>query len=606
MKKLQLLPALAFCFIANLFFSACYKTDVNSGNTPGNPNHIPPDQTVIASLKGRVTDENGLPMDGASVVSGGVSTTTDVNGLFSFTNISMSSRWGYVKVSKTGYFSGSRSIITNGAASNYVNLQMIPRAETGSFAANAGGVIVVEPGDSAAFGANAVVTAATTTAYTGTVHVFTKYLNPTDANLYKYMPGDLRGVGSDGNETALQSFGMVLVELQGDGGEKLQLAGGHTATLTWAIPTTLQSAAPATIPLWYFNDSSGRWVEQGSALRTGNSYIGTVSHFSFWNCDAASGTVNFKLHVKDQYGNAAAYSFVQFQSATWGTRGGYTDSAGFVQGLIPKGQSLVMQIVTECGTMLGGVNVGPALTDQDLGTVTITVSSSDLTLSGNVVDCSNNPVDSGYVNVLVDGLNYRAAVTKGAFKLPVHRCYSTTIPIALTAYDFQAQQGGAASMVNGSTGDLNAGQLSACGSPLVQFITLSINGASYNWSAPPDAFNFSAQNMIEYTSGGSASYNYNDIAAVSASGNQSIDIDLYNLNGPGNAGIISAPGSYQSYLNFSAPHTNFGFGNKAQLTVTTVGGIGSYIIGTLSGNLRDTISGQTYPLTGNFKVQKTQ
>ena len=127
-------------------------------------------------------------MQGVSVVSGGVTTTTDVNGIFTFSNISMSSRFGYVKASKTGYFTGSRSIITNGAASNYVSIQLIPRNETGSFEAQTGGVIVVQTGDSAAFGANTVVTASTNAAYTGAVHVFTKYLDPTDPGLYKYMP----------------------------------------------------------------------------------------------------------------------------------------------------------------------------------------------------------------------------------------------------------------------------------------------------------------------------------------------------------------------------------------------------------------------------------
>ena len=336
MKKILVVPALVICAFSILFFGACYKSDLSVGTGSANPNNIPPDQTVIASLKGRVIDENGVPMEGVSVVSGGGMRTTDVNGIFTFSNIGMSSRWGYVKVSKPGYFTGSRSIITNGAASNYVSILMIPRIETGSFAATAGGTVVVKTGDWTVFSAGSIVTEATNTAYTGTVHVFARYLDPTDSTLYKYMPGDLRGIGSDGKETALQSFGMMLVELQGDGGEKLQLAAGQTAMLTWAIPASLKAAAPATIPLWYFDDSTGRWIQQGSATLTGTSYIGRVSHFSFWNCDAPSGTVNFKVRFKDQHGNPLSYTYFLFQSQTMGTRGGYTDSSGYAQGLIPR------------------------------------------------------------------------------------------------------------------------------------------------------------------------------------------------------------------------------------------------------------------------------
>jgi hypothetical protein len=83
--------------------------------------------------------------------------------------------------------------------------------------------------------------------------------------------------------------------------------------------------------------------------------------------------------------------------------------------MIPKGQELLMQVVTDCGGLMGGVNVGPALTDQNLGTVTVTVLSPSLVVTGTVVNCSSSPVDSGYVTVLVDGLNYAAAVTNGAF-----------------------------------------------------------------------------------------------------------------------------------------------------------------------------------------------
>lgn len=582
MKKNLLIPALACCALLALLFSACYKTDVNAGPGVTNHNHIPPDQTVIASLKGRVIDENGVPMAGASVVSGGLTTTTDVNGLFSFSNIQMSSRWGYVKVSKTGYYTGSRSIITNGAASNYVNIQMIPRVETGSFAASVGGAIVVQQGDTAAFSSNAVITAATNTAYTGTVHVFAKYLDPTDVNLYKYMPGDLRGIGTDGNETALQSFGMLLVELQGDAGEKLQLAAGHTAALTWAIPASLQTIAPATIPLWYFNDSSGRWIEQGSATRQGNSYVGSVSHFSYWNCDASSYTVNFKLHVKDQFGNPVAFAYVTFTSPTWGTRGGYTDTAGSTQGLIPKGQSLVMNVVTECGTVLGGVNVGPALNDQDLGTIVIHVPQTQLTLTGTVVDCSNNPVDTGYVNVAVDGLDYRASVVKGVFTLPIFRCYSTAVPITLTAADVTAQQVGTSTTVSETIGKVDVGQLSACGVTYSQFITLNINGSNYTITNPPDQFTY-GYTMIEGNVG-TANSQYIDLITTS------------NLTGTG-----VYPGNFV----MSWPYTDY-FGGNIQTNVTAFGAIGGYVTGTVTGNAMDSVTRQSYPMTGSFKVLRTK
>ena len=319
-----------------------------------------------------------------------------------------------------------------------------------------------QSGDTAVFAASSVVTASTNAAYTGTVYVFATYLDPTSTNLYNYMPGDLRGIGTNGLETALQSFGLADVELRDGSGNLLQIASGQTATLTYAIPDTLQAAAPATVPLWYFNDSSGRWIQQGSATRVGNSYVGKVSHFTWWTCAAPVSTVNFTVHLKDQYGNPLAYTYYLFKSQNMGTRGGYTDSAGFAQGLIPKGVELALLAVSQCGSQLGGVNMGPAQSDQSLGTVTITTTGGLLTFTGTVVDCSSNPVDSGFVSTSVDGLNYRAAVKNGSFTLPIDRCFLNSSTVSLTAKDLNTQLQGSATTVTVTIGTIPVGQLSTC------------------------------------------------------------------------------------------------------------------------------------------------
>ncbi|HLZ89143.1 MAG TPA: carboxypeptidase-like regulatory domain-containing protein, partial [Puia sp.] len=281
MKKPPVSLALALLFLAAGFI-ACQKY-ASSSNSSTSTNPFPAEVTVTASVQGRVVDENDIPVEGATVTSGTASTSTDINGIFTFKNISLSSRFGFVKASKTGYFTGSRSVATDGGESNFVSIQLIPRNETGNFAAASGGKIMVFSGDTVSFSPSSVVNAVTNAAYTGTVHVFATYLNPTNDNLTKYMPGDLRGISTSGKEVALQTYGMMSVELQDDAGNKLQLASGQQATITMAIPDLLQSTAPATIPLWYFNDSTGRWIQQGSATRQGNNYVGSVGHFTWWN-----------------------------------------------------------------------------------------------------------------------------------------------------------------------------------------------------------------------------------------------------------------------------------------------------------------------------------
>lgn len=582
MKKTLFTLSLALVAISLVVVIACNKTISNSASTNGNPNNIPANITVTASLHGRVVDPNGLPVQGAAVSSGTATATTDVNGLFSFSNISMSSRFGYVQVSKAGYFTGSRSIITGPGSANYVSIQLVPRTLTGTFPAPSGGKVALQTGDTAAFSPATVVTASTGTAYTGTVYVYAQYLDPTDSTLYKYMPGDLRGIGSNGYETGLQSFGMMDVEMQDGSGNKLQLAGGQTATLTWAIPQTLQALATATIPLWYFNDTTGQWIEQGTAIREGNNYVGQVGHFTFWNCDAPIGTVNFSVYLKDQHGNPVPYTYVEFQSESYGTRGGYTDSTGFATGLIPKGQHLLMEVMTECGTMIGGFNVGPAVADVNLGTVTVNIVTADLTLTGTVIDCSNNPVDSGFVTARIDGLNYAAVVKNGSFTLPVVRCFNSNTSVTLIPGNYQTAQTGSPVTITADTGLVNVGQLSACGIVLVQYINFTWNGVSHSFDNPPDSINLFRFEGIQP-----------GVYATTTSGApENLTLAFAGLN----LGAVSVTNFY-----YQAGTNNIvGAGETSILTEYD-----SFAVGTLSGNMYDSVSQKSYPLTGNFKIKIT-
>src|SRR6186713_1761732 len=182
-------------------FIAC-----NKYHEPAYPDDLPADKIVTASIRGRVLDENGLPVAGAAVSGGTTDMLTDVNGNFSFKDIKTSSRWGFVKVNKTGYFTGSRTVVTEAGGSSYVTISLIPRTARGSVSGTAGGKVIIQTGDTVAFDAAAVVNASTNAAYTGSVQVFASYLDPTSANVSQIMPGDLRGIGSNGKETALQSF----------------------------------------------------------------------------------------------------------------------------------------------------------------------------------------------------------------------------------------------------------------------------------------------------------------------------------------------------------------------------------------------------------------
>lgn len=551
---------------------------------------LPEDKIVIASVQGSVLDENGLPVQGATVTSGTASTTTDENGVFNFSDISLSSRFGYVKAVKQGYFTGSRSILTSAASSNYISIKLIPRTSKGSFSASTGGSIAVQTGDTVAFDASSVVTAATNAAYSGTVHVYAYYLDPLAKDGSSHMPGDLRGIGADGKETFLQSFGMMVVELEGDGGEKLQIAAGKVANISMKIPDVLKATAAATIPLWYFNDTTGRWIEQGKATRKDGQYCGQTSHFTWWNCDAPTGTVSVKLHVKDPKGTALAYTYLQFNSPTYGTRSGYTDVNGYAEGLIPKGEMLQLQIFGFCGNIIGGANIGPALTNQDLGTVVTSDTVSTLTLKGTVVNCNGDAVDSGYVSIYVEGKGYRAAVTKGAFSLGVTRCNGSSTSIVLVPGDYKALQQGNPVTISATIGETSVGQLTACGITADAFISVTVDGNTYKMTSPPDSViyanmgSFANFFALPYAKDGyPANYKY-------------IGWDIDPASGPGTyAGryFVMSTGT-QNYSSYDM-----------QCVISDFGPVNGFVSGSISATVKDTTNLQmTYPLTGTFKVKR--
>ena len=97
------------------------------------------------------------------------------------------------------------------------------------------------------------------------------------------MPGGFVGQPTGGGAASLLSFGVLAASFYDTVGSPLELAPGATATIT--IPAL--DAGPASVPLWWYDPTQARWVEEGSASWVDGAYVGTVSHFTEWNVDDA-------------------------------------------------------------------------------------------------------------------------------------------------------------------------------------------------------------------------------------------------------------------------------------------------------------------------------
>ena len=231
---------------------------------------------------GIVVDESNNPVASVSIEMGGMTTTTNSQGEFSLSNVPVSERFAYVKATKNGFVNGSRVVYPH-AGINNMKIMLMTKTLTATIASGTTAVVSLPNGTSVKF--DGAFVNADGTAYTGAVKVYTNLLAADDENISVKMPGNLIGQRTDGSISGMLSYGMINVELFSSTNTKLQIADNHKATISMVIPNDKLNAAEATIPMWYFNETTGLWVEEGFSTKIGNKYVGDVSHFTLWNND---------------------------------------------------------------------------------------------------------------------------------------------------------------------------------------------------------------------------------------------------------------------------------------------------------------------------------
>jgi hypothetical protein len=585
MKPTAYLSLITALLLGTFIYISCQKSESSPGTS-----YQP--QPVTASISGRIVDENRLPVSGALVKAGSLTVTTNASGTFNLTNVTVDKNAGMVRVEKEGYFTGIKTIVVTPNKDNRVSLQLIRKGKAGTFSGSGGGSITVPAsGGAIAFPATSVVTAGTNTAYTGTVTVNAFFINPEASNFQDIMPGTLRGLTTSNQETGLQSFGMMAVELSGAAGEKLQLATGKSATITFPIPAGLRSYAPATIPLWSLDETSGLWKEEGTATRQGNDYTGTVSHFSFWNCDAPFNVVDFTATIltQQQTGMLDAKVVISTNGPDSSISGfGYTNPDGVVSGKLPANRNLTLKVFDKCGSLLHARNIGPFNAATNLGTITVTATTIDVTFTGTAVNCSAAPITNGYVNINLEGVNYRTNISNGAFSVPIKRCSNAPTTASVIAYDITGNQGGNAVTIAVAATTVNTGQLTACGTSLSQFINFTLNGVGYNYSVPPDSlvayrYDQNQQTSIYSTRLPTSAAGYFQFSFTGAAATGSYPI--YDVSLRENGGIYNRSGNFN-------------------VNITEYGAVGGFIAGSFTGNVKDTATASTRSITCTFRVKR--
>lgn len=465
---------------------------------------------ITSTLQGNVLDENGQPAAGVKISSGSKITTTNSHGYFRIIDALLDKSASPVTAEQSGYFKAYRTFrATTGV--NQIAIKLIKKTLSGTVNAITGGEVTLANGAKVSLPANGV-TKATGGTYTGDINVYTEYIDPTSNNISITVPGSFMGDDKDKKRVVLSSYGMLAVEIESSTGEKLQIAGGKAATLTMPIPSSILSSAPASISLWYIDEQTGIWKEQGKAKKNGSYYVGEVNHFSYWNCDIGLPAISFSATFKtsDDLFLTNMHVIVRLVNDTNnGFAHGYTDSLGQVSGLIPANANLVLEVFDLCSNIIYSKNIGPVSENTNLGTIIIPNSVPSLTtIKGKLLSCSNTPVSNGYATIYFNNLVYYVSVNdNGEFSANIFTCTGTPQTCEILGVDETTQQQGILLAIPLTSQVTDAGDINACGMSSSQFINYTLDGTDHIISNSANdslvAFNFqnSGTSFMTYVAG---------------------------------------------------------------------------------------------------------
>lgn len=459
----MLFPAL----LCAALFSACKKSNESGGGPDGN-------NGAIVELNGTVVDENGVPVAGAAIKSDALQTTTNATGNFKLGGVKPVGSALVVYCSKNGYHSQTRHFTATGGNSAGVRITLQNRTTTHTLNAAAGGTLTLPRGASVQIPAGALVKPDGST-YNGAVDLAITHLDPADPQFSVKIPGgDLAAERTDKSAVVLYSYGMIDVDMTTTAGEKLQLKSGKTSLLSFPIPAFQQATAPATIPLWHFDEASGVWKEDGIATRQGDRYVGTVGHFSTWNVDDPKKSAMVEGFVADPCQSGSPK--VPGANVTIGQITVQTDKDGKFKARVPAGMAITMKLDPKLNNGRGATKeIAPMAAG---GSVTQHISfPCGPQLTGRITNCEGKPW-VGFVSMYLNGELLGSAYTDDQSRFLIFGPKGKTI--VLKAFDMVGGSSEQTIAIPADDSGKELGDVKVCAKDQLKPAQFKINGGGYN------------------------------------------------------------------------------------------------------------------------------
>lgn len=255
---------------------------------------VPAGEESAFSILGWTRTTSGSALGGVKVSIAGteISTYTDAHGLYAIEE-ALTGPSVTVKFEKDGYVTSS--VVADLLPNSYttVNAVLVAMADPVPLDADAGGEADDGLGNKLILPPDALIRKDGSKAVTGEVDVHITPLDVTSADDLSAFPGEFRAVAAAKSEGTVQLETFALADftiMQGDTELDLAPNKGDGATIELVLPDSTSLSQGEVVPLWYFDEEQGLWLEQGSGEVVQNKagdlvYRATIGHLSWWNCD---------------------------------------------------------------------------------------------------------------------------------------------------------------------------------------------------------------------------------------------------------------------------------------------------------------------------------
>ena len=264
----------------------------SSSNDPVTP---PTENTIQKQVSALILTATGNTINNAKIKVAGQTFTTDPAGQASFSvNIPQTAQYVVVQIEKAGFVSQSLRIKAAELENISARLLMVKNLIEVVAIEQAQVIESSELNASITIPENAFVRPNGQLATGKVIVEFTPWdIQSTDLTA---MPANGVAQNNQNDIVDLISAGMISATFKNEQGETLQLASGKTADLMMDLPidniANEEMTVGTEIPMWYFDEAKGLWIEEGvghvvesAQSSTGLAVHATVSHFSTWNWD---------------------------------------------------------------------------------------------------------------------------------------------------------------------------------------------------------------------------------------------------------------------------------------------------------------------------------